>query len=164
MIYPSRATYQNVPDAMKHWTINRWVNFMCIPEPNGKVSTKIPLTHIGGAASISNPRTWSNFNDCVLAMECCIGNAVGFALGSEFKLMVIDLDHCIDTNGALSPTAEKYIERLKPAEPYIERSISGNGIHLFVWYTGPDDHANNPIPGVEIYSTDRFIVMTGVPL
>lgn len=162
MLYPTRATYQCVPEEMRHPRVKRWVCFQCIPQPDGKIS-KHPIHPTGRPASISDCRTWSNLDDCITATEWCVGNACGFALGSDYKMVFIDLDHCILSDGSITPTAAKYIERLAPANPYIERSISGTGIHIFVWFTGtrPPIH---PEPGVEMYTEGRFAVITGVPL
>jgi primase-polymerase (primpol)-like protein len=162
MINPTPADYQRVPDTMRHPTLKRWVVFRCIPQLDGTVK-KTPLHPIGFGASISDSRTWSNFHDCITAMGFQIGNAVGFALGSDYKMLVIDFDKCIDDTGKVSEKALWYLNKLASADPYVERSISGRGLHALVWYSGKRLHLT-PEPGVEMYSDGQFVVMTGVPL
>lgn len=161
MIWPSRETYQNIPEEMRHPRVKRWVCFRCIPQPDGTVS-KMPLTSTGTAAAVNDSRTWCAFPEALKAMEFCVGNSLGFALGSDYKLAVVDLDKCFQPDGTLTPTAQKFVDRLG-GDSFVERSISGGGTHIFFWYTGPQVPAN-PAPGVEVYTSDRFVVLTGVPL
>jgi len=146
---------------MRHPKTRRWVVFQCIPQVDGHVK-KTPFTLIGKLASIADSRTWSSFDECIKAMQFSIGNALGFALDSDYKMAFIDLDKCILPDGTITPTARKYVDRLEPADPFIERSISGMGLHLLFWYTGSKPKVN-PESGVEIYTEDRFVVLTGVP-
>jgi len=96
-------------------------------------------------------------------MKWQIGNALGFALGADYKMLVIDFDKCITSDGTVSERVLWYLKKLEPADPYVERSISGRGLHAMVWYSGTRLHLA-PEPGVEMYSDGQFVVMTGVPL
>lgn len=162
MILPTPQDYQRVPETMRHPTLKRWVVFRCIPQLDGSVR-KSPLHPIGFGASIADSRTWSSFQDCLTAMKWQIGNALGFALGADYKMLVIDFDKCIDSDGTVSERVLWYLKKLGQAEPYVERSISGRGVHALVWYSGKRLHTT-PETGVEMYSDGQFVVMTGVPL
>ena len=94
-----------------------------------------------------------------------VGDALGFALGTDYKMIFVDLDDCIhyDDYGMrerMSPTVIKYLKFLAPSHPYVEESISGTGLHILAWYTGNKPPCN-PEPGVEFYTENRFCVMTG---
>jgi len=176
VLHPTPEDYQRVPETMRHPTLKRWVVFRCIPQLDGTVK-KRPLGPNGNegvgsdGTKVWNPekkirevkRVWYSFDDCLNAMKFQIGNALGFALGSDYKMLAIDFDKCIDDNGKISEKVLWYLNKLGPAEPYVERSISGRGIHALVWYTGKCLHLT-PEPGVEMYSDGQFVVMTGVPL
>jgi hypothetical protein len=78
-------------------------------------------------------------------------------------LVVIDLDHCF-TDGKLNPAAARIVQMF--AGTYIERSVSGDGVHIFVYgKTQMRPNEKLVIDGteidIEIYSSRRFIVMTG---
>jgi len=149
---------------MRHPDVKRWVLFQCSTKKDGSVA-KLPITPTGKPASCTNPATWSNFDACIAAFDRWhVGTALGFALGKDFKLLCLDFDGCINPDGSVTDTAFKYIDSLMPGLPYIERSISGRGLHIFAWYHGEFNHDTHPEPGVELFTHDRFIVCTGVPL
>lgn len=162
VIHPTEEDYRRVPLEMRHARVKQWVVFRCVPQPDGSVR-KFPMTTTGDAASCINSETWSNFDDCLAAMKMCVGNVLGFALVADFKLMCVDLDKCILPDGSVTDIGFKWIDALMPGEPYIERSISGRGLHLFAWYTGKP-LPTHPEDGVEIFTEKRFVVCTGVSL
>ena len=93
------------------------------------------------------------------AIQFDIGNAAAFALGEDYPLRVLDLDHCIDDRGNLSPLAVQIVSRA--GDTYIEKSVSGHGLHVLVWRS-ENNYPTNPFPGLEIYGgAPRFIIMTG---
>jgi hypothetical protein len=79
------------------------------------------------------------------------------------RLIVIDIDHCFH-DGRLDPRAA-FLVSLFPGT-YIERSVSRTGLHIFVRGRTPlNGQERLPLTGgdldIEVYSSRRFIVMTG---
>lgn len=77
-------------------------------------------------------------------------------------LACLDLDHCL-TDGALAPWAVEAIGQL-PADSiiYSERSMSGDGLHVF--FRGAEAPGRRRVVdggAVEVYSRARFIATTG---
>lgn len=148
----------DLPEQLTHERTYRWVVFRCSFYPDKIV--KVPFNPRGFKASIDKPETWSNLPSCLQAIEFGIGHIPGFAITSDYNIGCVDLDHCIDTDGTLSKTAKRYIEKFKN-NAYIEKSVSGNGIHILFWYTGKQYETSHPEPGVELYTDNRFIAITG---
>lgn len=150
-------SFSDLPEQLTHDRTYRWCVFRCYFYPE-KIN-KIPYHPRGFKASIDKNDTWSNFKSCIEAIKFGIGHAPGLAITTDYSIGCIDLDHCINEEGALSNVAKKYVEKFK-ANAYIERSISGKGIHILFWYTGKKC-PTHPEPGVEIYTGSRFIAITG---
>ena len=146
----------NIPEPLKG--TRRWVVFRCIPQPDGSVK-KIPLTVRGTLARCDNPIDWATSPEVLTAIEFCIGTHPAFVLGEDYPLRVLDLDHCINDDGNLTPLAVRIVSRCEGA--YIEKSVSGHGLHILVW-ASEKGFPTNPVPGLEIYGgVPRFIIMTG---
>lgn len=150
-------TFSSIPEQLTHDRIYRWCVFRCYFYPD-KIN-KVPYQPNGVKARIDDKSTWSNFKTCMKAIEFGIGHLPGLAITPEFKIACVDLDHCIE-NGEYSKTAQKYISAFKD-KAYIEKSISGNGVHIFFWYTGKEAPPIHPEKGVELYTNDRFMAITG---
>jgi primase-polymerase (primpol)-like protein len=75
----------------------------------------------------------------------------------EDHIVGIDLDHCRDPKtGKIEPWAQDIIETV---DSYTELSPSGTGIRIFV--TANFRSSINRKGGVEIYSTGRYLTVTG---
>ena len=82
--------YKNIPIELQrtpHWVM--WA----YEEVNGK-PTKVPYTPEGRHASVTNPRTWSNFAQVLEATDRFDG--IGFVLSKANPYAFIDLDHTDD--------------------------------------------------------------------
>ena len=88
--------------------------------------------------------------------------AIAYTL-TDTGLVVIDLDHCF-TGGKLNPAAARIVRMF--AGTYIEKSISGDGVHIFL-YGKTDMRPNQKVVvdgtefDIEVYSSRRFSVVTG---
>lgn len=122
----------------------RWVRYS---------PAKVPLTVDGGAASSTNPATWSPFKAVSLSN---IGAGVGFVLGNGVGC--IDLDHCL-VDGRLESWAQDVLD----ANPntYVEVSMSGTGLHVFGWLAEAPGRKFRDGRNVEVYSRGRYIAVTG---
>jgi primase-polymerase (primpol)-like protein len=108
---------------------------------------KRPIQASGRAASSTDPTTWAPFT-AVRASGA--GDGFGVMLGDG--LGCYDLDHVTDDE------AHAFIATVPEPIVYVERSRSGEGVHVFIiapesrgWRRG----------GVERYTRARFIRMTG---
>jgi len=88
-------------------------------------------------------------------MASSVGDGLGVMMGDG--LACFDLDHCL-VDGAVSTEASELIAAITGPILYVERSISGDGLHVFV-----ESHATRGYRrgGVEFYPTGRFIALTG---
>jgi hypothetical protein len=124
---------------------------------NGKW-TKPPFSpHDGSLAKVSDPGTWSTFDDAVAGMQRYGFTGVGIVVTQDVGMTGIDLDHCINDSGSLSNLAAEIIAT---GETYAEISPSGKGIRIFArgaMQTALTDRAL----GVEVYGDGRYLTVTG---
>ncbi|WP_284293430.1 hypothetical protein [Luteimicrobium album] len=72
-------------------------------------------------------------------------------------LGVYDLDHCLDGN-QLAPWAREALDQIPEPVVFVERSVSGTGLHVFV---EADEAPGTVSNGVERYTRARFVRVTG---
>jgi primase-polymerase (primpol)-like protein len=127
--------------------LDRWVRYS--PE-------KIPMTVSGRAASSTNSRTWSTYDQ---AKASDIGAGLGFVLNGD-GVICIDIDHCLN-HGHPSPWAASLLAKIP--ETYVEISPSGDGLHIWgladLGFTG----RRIKITGgnLEVYGNLRYLTVTG---
>lgn len=113
---------------------------------------KRPIRCDGSAASSTNRSTWTSYRD-VLASSA--GDGFGIMLGDG--LGCIDLDHCLNGR-TLSPEATDAIAAITEPIVWVERSMSGTGLHVFI---RADEAPGWKRGSVERYTRARFIRVTG---
>lgn len=118
--------------------------------------SKRPRKPSGFPASHSDPRTWSHFAECAAALSDrrLAFDGIGIVLSSSDPFTGIDLDGCVD-GGALEPWAEAIVRDL---DGYRELSPSGRGVRILVRGAIGTGRKQG---GVEVYSTLRFLTLTG---
>lgn len=99
-----------------------------------------------------DPGTWSSF---AAVRASSAGDGYGVMLGGG--LGCYDLDKCI-VDGVLSDTARQMVADIPEPVVFIERSMSGTGLHVFV---RAEEGPGRRRPGFERYTRDRFIRVTG---
>lgn len=149
-----------VPDELRER--EQWV---CWAEKkrNGKL-TKIPKHPNGSGqnAKSSDMATWGSF-------EQAVGTArandwgIGFVFSDAGPYVGLDLDHCLNDAGGPKewlPSIDEFVH-----ETYIEKSPSGDGVHILFedvkipsWWTNQED---DDIGGIELYDSGRFFTVTG---
>lgn len=133
----------------------RWVG--ACPEPrNGRI-TKVPYCAFAPSrrASSTDPATWSDFATARRAIESGSLPFIGFMLGGGF--VGVDLDKCRNAEtGVIEPWATEIVDLLNS---YAEISVSGTGVHIICRGVLPPSGRRKG--AVEMYSADRFFVMTG---
>jgi hypothetical protein len=120
--------------------------------------TKLPICpHTGKLASVTDPSTWSDYQTAFTAASTnsafCSG--VGFVLTDNDPFICTDLDATED-----AIIKQRQIEIFNALNSYSEISPSGKGLH--VWTKAKDRLPGNcKTNKIEIYSTARYITMTG---
>lgn len=150
--------FNNIPKEMQK--LNQWACFRTYTDNEGK-HKKVIISPIDSKfAKCNEPETWSDFET---AKRYCLKNhykGLTFALTSGITF--IDIDHAVDkeTGEILSEEAKQLMLLL--SDTYIEKSVSGTGIHLLVKGSLPPNARNrNDKKGFEMYDTNRFICVTG---
>ena len=122
-------------------SVGRWV----------RADGKRPVMVDGSAASSTNPATWVSFAE----VQSGAGDGFGVVLDGS-GLGCYDLDNCFD-GGVLKPAVRDFIAGIAYPIVYVERSVSGNGLHVFV---EAEKQRGFRRGGVEFYTWGRFIRMT----
>ena len=122
-------------------SVGRWV----------RADGKRPVMVDGSAASSTNPATWASFAE----VQSGAGDGFGVVLDGS-GLGCFDFDNCFDED-VLKPAVRGFIAGIAYPIVYVERSMSGNGLHVFV---EAEKQRGSRRDGVEFYSWGRFIRMT----
>lgn len=141
----------------------RWVRWR--HELRHGKATKVPYRDKRRRASTDDPGTWSTLEELPPGDRF---DGIGLVLGDG--LQGVDLDACIDSDGALEPWAEEVVALL---DSYTEVSPSGRGLKVF-FYGPPGPSAQvsmgEPVeiaPGqhkrreVAYYTRGRYFTVTG---
>ena len=112
---------------------------------------KRPIMSSGAPASSTNSATWSSFDE----VQSGAGDGFGVMLGDG--LGCYDLDNALE-DGVLKPWAREVVAAISETIIYVERSVSGCGLHVFVELA--EQKGSRHVVGdgsVEKYSYGRFI-------
>jgi len=156
LIYPN-----NLPPQLRREAL-----FCCwrYEERNGK-RTKIPVNpRTGGNAQSTNPATFAPLAEALAALERQQLDGIG--VGIFGSLGAIDIDHCVDENGALSAMA---LDIIGIMGSYWETSPSGHGVRILFNATGfqydkERYYINRQQLGLEVYiagCTNKYVTVTG---
>lgn len=152
------VTTKYYPESLKILPI--WVLWRIEADQKGR-QTKVPYSpHGSRRASSTDPKTWGTFSQVMDRFRSRPGfyNGIGLVISKDYGLVFIDIDHCIDKDGAMSEAAADIIESF--TDQYIEFSQSGSGIHIITKGEIPRSFKNSQ-NGVEMYADKRFCAMTG---
>lgn len=155
-----KALRTAVPDEMKarpNWVVVKtWWN-----ADKGKYN-KRPVncnSDKGEYAESDNPETWTTFDNALKYLKEKGGTTVAYALDGKDNVSCIDLDRCYDENGQPSALAKEVLS--KCGKTYVEKSVSGNGLHIFGKTSGMDIRSFSKDGDLEFYQKEHFIAMTG---
>lgn len=139
---------------LKRWVMWRYVSRR---KPDGsQVWAKLPMTVDGKAASSTDARTWTTFDDVADALILGGFDGIGVVLGDGWH--GIDLDECRDpVLGELTDLAQEFLQRVAG---YAEVSPSGTGLKL-IGRTNLDASRTKKEAGVECYVDSRYFTVTG---
>ena len=134
--------------------------------PGSDKPTKVPYNpRTGGGAQSTNPQTFTPLAAALGALEG--GGYDGVGVGVFGSLGAVDIDHCIDENGAWTDLAADICRTMGA---YTEYSPSGHGLRIL--FTVPDGfqydkaryYINNQKLGLEVYiagATQKYVTVTG---
>lgn len=149
------SKYENIPSELKQ--LKQWVCFNLIEtEKKPKKVPKNPFT--GGNAKINEPETWGTFEEALQACEKYGFPLLAFALTKSDEYCGIDIDGCV-INGFFNEFANKTLDHFPGT--YAEFSTSGTGIHIICKGNIPEDGRKIPALNLELYNSNRFLIMTG---
>jgi hypothetical protein len=124
---------------------------------------KVPYALDGHKASTADSRTWSTFDEALAAYRAGKRQyaGLGFVFAAGGGLVGVDLDDCLDSEGAPKVWARGVLERF--SDTYMEISPGGMGVKIWARGVLP---AN--LPGVrvgdgsiEMYDRLRYFTLTG---
>src|ERR1035437_6942663 len=133
-----------------------------IPITPGNMATlSRPISSLNFSActalgAVTNPSTWASFGEACEYLANEQADGVGFVLTGDDPFVVVDLDDCLDPE--TKELDEEAWDYLKALDSYAEVSPSGTGVHIWVEGTVPGSVRKD---GVEVYSTRRFMTVTG---
>lgn len=139
-------------------------------EHRGDKPTKVPYNpRTGGKAQSTNPATFAPLAVALEALESSKSTGApysGIGVGLFGDLGAIDIDHCIDGNGAFTALAA---DVMKTMLGYTEKSPSGTGVRILFKASGfqydkARFYINNQAAGLEVYiagCTNKFVTVTG---
>lgn len=113
----------------------------------------------GEYAESDNPETWTTFDNALKYLKEKGGTTVAYALDGKDNISCIDLDRCYDENGQPTALAKEVLS--KCGKTYVEKSVSGNGLHIFGKTGGMDIRTFSKDGDLEFYQKEHFIAMTG---
>lgn len=153
-----KALRAAVPDEMK--ARKNWVAVKTWKSAEKDKLSKRPIDcNTGNYAESDNPETWTTFDKALEYVREHGGTTVAYALDGKDKVSCVDIDRCFDKNGELSETAKEALKR--SGATYAERSVSGNGLHIFGKTDGMDLRTFSKGGDLEFYQKEQFIAMTG---
>lgn len=115
---------------------------------------KRPVMPDGSPAKSNDASTWAVFDE---VQASSAGDGFGVMLGDG--LGCIDIDKCLDGDD-VAPWALEYIAGITDDVIFVERSMSGRGLHLFFRSAS---EGKGDARGVERYTCKRFIRVTFDP-
>ena len=153
-----KALRDFVPDEMK--ARKNWVAVKTWKSAEKDKLSKRPIDcNTGNYAESDNPETWTTFDKALEYVREHGGTTIAYALDGKDKVSCVDIDRCFDENGELSETAKEALKR--SGATYAEKSVSGNGLHIFGKTNGMDIRTFSKDGDLEFYQKEHFIAMTG---
>lgn len=135
----------------------QFITYLVVPSPTRPGKTdKFPTDYrTGEVVDAHDPSRWTDFETAQAS-----GRPVGFVFTDNDPFFFLDIDGALQPDGQWSPIAHQLCQVF--AGCAVERSQSGNGLHIFGmgW---PADHAKkNRHLNIEFYHSGRFVALTGI--
>ena len=150
------VNFEGIPASLKarpHWVLWQWAE-----REDGKW-TKPPIQVNGRYAKPNDPATWTTFDQVRAAYEA--GGFDGIGIMMRDGACGIDLDSVLSPDGDLEPWAQEIVDQYPGT--YIERSPSGDGLHIIANGKLPRSGKAGPDNRLEFYDerSPRYFTVTG---
>lgn len=142
-------SYDNIPQELK--LLRQWCCWR-LEDIGAAKPTKVPYTVKGQLASVTDPNTWSTFEEAITASINFSG--IGLVLTDNDPYAFIDLDDTHSDQAAQDRQLKVYRE----FDSYSEISPGGKGLHIIIKGRIPSGRRRSFI---EIYSSARYATFTG---
>ncbi len=114
--------------------------------------------YTGAVHDPHDPKGWTDAQTAINTASA-LGYGVGFVFTSLDPFFFLDIDKCLQDDGAWSPMAMDLCARFAGAA--IEISQSGRGLHIFGTGRAPLHSCKNAALKLEFYTEARFVALTG---
>ncbi len=162
-VKPLKVEPDGIPEVLKG--LDRWVIWKAGKQNETGKFSKIPCDPVTGH-NINGlaPNNWLSYEQALSFYNTGNVSGIGIVLSAEHPvhydgkqccLVALDLDDVVN-----SATEVKRL-KLELGQPYVEVSPSGRGLRMFALSTEPIKGGNDG-SGHEMYSSDRFMTITGV--
>ena len=154
----NNSPYDNIPIELK--SLNQWTVFRTYTDNESGKLKKVIISPVNSAfAHVDMPETWTGYEQAKAYAEK-YKRYTGLAFALVKGITFIDIDNAIKDGEIVLPEAKRLLELLP--DTYVEKSVSGTGIHILLKGSLPSDaYRRNDRAGIEAYDTRRFICMTG---
>lgn len=148
-----------LPEALMGLAGHRQFIPCSISERNGK-KIKVPLDYrTMRNGSIMDPGCWMSFDECSKFCQTMGPEyRIGFVFTEQDPFFFLDIDKCIERN-QYNAVANWAVQAFAGAA--VELSQSGTGLHIIGTGVCPEHSCKNIQMGVELYTQDRFVMLTG---
>ena len=140
-----------------------WILWDTLPEENNRTKlSKRPSHHkYRGVFDWQNPENRLDFEQVKDFYKQGNFSGIGLVITKDLNLICLDMDNCLDDNSKPSRLSQEVNDYLTKA--FIEKSVSGNGLHFWFLEKGKSQNFSFEEYGsVEIFCSDRFVCVTGV--
>ncbi len=151
--------FSEVPEALR--AEPRWVGWAYVTRDDGKQTKEPRWAATERLASSTNPKTWSGFDVAVAGVAIGKHAGIGYVLGDGRA--GVDLDGAIDEDGGVKAWAVRFLRHALDLGVYVERSVSGTGLHFIGRAALPSGGHNVRREGlaVEWYADGRYFTVSG---
>jgi hypothetical protein len=158
-----KPIFSTIPKIMTGY--HQWILWKAI-EKEGKF-TKVPVDPKTFRSAKSNDRTtWASFEAACQALDKSNGrcDGIGFVLTENDPFVGFDFDHCVDREAEKDSVVQPFASYIESIDSYTEYSPSGEGIRIIAMGKLPSGHSCRKGDRVEVYSTGRYLTITGAAL
>ena len=149
-----------LPEALRPLAdYKQFIVWSLIQRPGEPKPAKVPISlQTGKPHNPHDPAIWMDA-DTAIAMAAATGHGVGFTFTAADPFFFFDIDGALGADGQWSQLSQDMCARF--AGCAVEVSQSGQGLHIFGQGLVPDHSCKNIPLGLELYTSERFVALTG---
>jgi hypothetical protein len=153
----SRPNLLAIPNQLKEMA--QWMPYKLVQKTDRDKLSKVPHGKSGYPADKTDRKYWLAFEECLSLYENGKGqfDGIGFCPNNP-NLLFIDLDDCFQPDGSLDGRARELVDTI---EGYVERSLSGTGVHIVTLADKTYGNPKSPDGKVEVFTSAMYLAMTG---